>query len=251
MSKTFLKKLPVVKELLAYKHFKQNEKKCQLLQKEGVNSIKAYYRVGERLGIHFDVMFGTLLGVYRDHSFIPHDDDIDMVCDIDFLSQQLLDVLRQEGFIIERIFVTSDKKGVQLPMKYNGLTSDIYFMYKDKTDPYIRHIFIPMAIEGKDWVYSRMLNVYSVKDMYIPYTVDRVNVPFQNDTIDIVTNADNVLKALYGSDYMTPKANAHANPPVRFFSLGEKYYSCYPIDLFESSGILDSIKRDPISSENG
>ena len=215
------------------------------MQNEGLNSLKAYFRVGEKLNVHFDVMFGTLLGVYRNHSFIPHDDDIDMVCNIEHLNQQLLDALRLEGFVLDRIYVASDRKGVQLPMKYNGLTSDIYFMYDDHKDK-IKHIYIPMAFEDKDWGYSKNLNIFSVKDMMIPYVDERVRVPFCNTEIDIFSNTNEVLKSLYGKDFMTPKANAHANPPVRYFDLGEKYYSCYPIDLFEKKGMFDYIEKTPI-----
>lgn len=222
---------------------RRDEKKCELLQKEGENSLQAYYRVGNKLNIQFDVMFGTLLGAYRDHTFIHHDDDIDMVCDIKYLSKNLLDTLRDEGFYLDRIYVTSDRVGVQLPMKYNGLTSDIYFMYDDDSLPQ-KHIYIPLAIEGKDWLYSKSLNIFSVKDMYIPYANTRSKVSFRNTELEIMGNADSILKALYGEDYMVPKANAHANPPVRYFSLGEKYYTCYPIDLFENSGILDSIVKE-------
>lgn len=248
MIKTVIKKIPGVQSIIEYRNAKYNEKMCQLLQKEGQHSLEAYYRVGERLGIHFDVMFGTLLGVYRDHSFIPHDDDIDMVCNIKHLNQQLIDTLRAEGFVIERIYVASDRKGVQLPMKYNGLTSDIYFMYDDKADQEKKHIFIPLAIEGHEWGYSSKLNIFSVKDMNIPYTENRIKVPFLDKEIEIVANADNVLKTLYGNDYMTPKANAHANPPVSYYSLGEKYYTCYPIILFEENNIIKCINMEPIET---
>ena len=228
-----------------YINKKRRNKKCALLQKEGINSLNAYYRVGQILNVHFDVMFGTLLGVYRNHSFIPHDDDIDMVCDIEHLNKQFLDTLRNEGFEFDRIYVASDRKGVQLPMKYNGLTSDIYFMYNDSKDK-IKHIFIPMAFEGKDWGYSNNLNIYSVKDIIIPYVDERCKLPFCKMEIEVFSNAKEVLETIYGKDFMVPKENAHANPPVRYFDLGEKYYTCYPIDLFEESGLLNYIIKTPI-----
>lgn len=245
MIRSFIKKLPIIKSLFELRNQAYIHKACKLLQQEGNNSLAAYKRVAERLGIKFDVMFGTLLGVYRDHSFIPHDDDIDMVCDIKCLNEKLLDALREEGFKIERIYVASDKTGVQLPMKYNGLTSDIYFMYDDIASN-IKHIYIPMAYEGKDWCYSKNINIFSVKDMYIPYTDKRRFVPFYDSEIEIVANADEVLKALYGESYMVPKPNAHANPPVKYFDLGEKYYTCYPIELFEKSNLIDYINTEPI-----
>ena len=89
---------------------KDNERK--LLRQNGKAALDAYFRVGEKTGSHFDAMFGTLLGIYRDHSFIPYDDDIDMVCNIKCLNRQLIDALVNEGFLINRIYVSSDRIGV-------------------------------------------------------------------------------------------------------------------------------------------
>jgi len=228
-----------------WRNDRNTKKKCELLQKEGSNTLNAFQRVGKRLNIRFDVMFGTLLGAYREHSFIPHDDDIDMVCSIKDLNQQLFSTLREEGFELDRIYVSSDRVGVQLPMKYNGLTSDIYFMYDDVQSKK-RHIILPYAIVGKTWGYSVSHNIFSAKDIIIPYNHKRMIIPFKDTELDVVANIDEILKCLYGDDYLSPKRNAHANPPVRYFDIGEKYYTCYPIDLFEESGLIKYIKKDAI-----
>lgn len=66
------------------------KKACALLQDVGGEALQAYYDVASELSIIFVPIFGTLLGIYRNHDFIPHDDDIDMALDIRSLSDNLL-----------------------------------------------------------------------------------------------------------------------------------------------------------------
>ena len=68
------------------------------LQTVGEEALSAYYDVAKNLSINFSPMFGTLLGIYRDHNFISYDDDIDMILDIKSLSIDLLNELKNKGF---------------------------------------------------------------------------------------------------------------------------------------------------------
>ena len=168
-----------------------------------------------------------------------------MTCDIKCLSAELLSKLREHGFVIDEIYVASDGVGVQLPMKFNGLTSDIYFLY-DSSDGN-KHIILPLALEGKDWSYSAGLNIFSAKDISLPISDERTQCIIRDFEINIPSNTNDILKALYGENYMTPIEGAHANPPVRYYGLGEKYYTCFPIVLFEESGMISKIKHEIVN----
>jgi len=79
------------------------------LQTVGEEALSAYYDVAKNLSINFSPMFGTLLGIYRDHNFISYDDDIDMILDIKSLSIDLLNELKNKGFEINKISLVSTK----------------------------------------------------------------------------------------------------------------------------------------------
>ena len=211
-----------------------------LLKKVGDEALDAFFAVDAELNCQFDLMFGTLLGAYRDHGFIEHDDDLDLSCDIKYLNAEMLNALRRHGFVIERIYVSSDCKGIQLPMKYKGLTSDIYFNYLEKENNK-RHIYFPMPIPGREWYYSAKLNIFGIKDIIYPGQQGTMPWEFNGRTIYLPKNSDDMLKAFYGDNYMTPIKNAHTNPPVRYYRVTEKHYSVYPIDYFENSGMLEDI----------
>lgn len=217
----------------------QNQSK--LLFKLGVDALNRYNSVSKKLNFHFIPMFGTLLGAYRENDFIAFDDDIDMGLDIRYLSNNLIYALRDEGFEIDRIYISSNRRGVQLPMKYQGLTCDIYFLYKDND---IYHTYLPLALKDYGWTYSRKINIFRYKDVVVPYVDDFVNVPFHGKQIEIPSNSEKILARIYGEDFMIPKKNAHADPLINEISIYDKFYNCYPVDFCISNGVLDKLSLE-------
>ena len=215
------------------------KKACTLLQNVGGEALQAYYDVASELSITFIPMFGTLLGIYRNNDFIPHDDDIDMALDIRSLSDNLLISLKKHGFEFSNIFVASDFKGCQLPMKFKGLTCDIYFSYIDVGSQ--THIFLPLAITGYDWLFSSSMNLFRAKDVVVHYETSTMTWKFRNKKIKIPCNSVEILKTLYGEDFMTPKKNAHADPNVYQTPLYERNFRSIPIELCKESNFWEQI----------
>ena len=219
---------------------KRSRKKASMkLQTVGEEALSAYYDVAKNLSINFSPMFGTLLGIYRDHNFISYDDDIDMILDIKSLSIDLLNELKNKGFEINKIYVASNYKGCQLPMKFKGLTCDIYFSYIDANSR--SHVFLPLAIPGYNWSFSCDLNFFRIKDVVVPYNNTSMNWKFRNSQVEIPSNTEEIPTALYGDDFMTPKKNAHADPCMRQIPLYECNYRCFPIDFCLESKIWNGI----------
>ena len=239
IAKTFIRSILEFTGIDKIKKERKIKKACALLQDVGGEALQAYYNVASELSITFVPMFGTLLGIYRNNDFIPHDDDIDMTLNIRSLSDDLLISLKKHGFEFSNIFVASDFKGCQLPMKFKGLTCDIYFSYIDVKSQ--SHIFLPLAITGYDWLFSSNMNLFRAKDVGVPYETSTMTWKFRNKEIEIPCNSVEILKALYGEDFMTPKKNAHADPNVYQTPLYERNFRSIPIEFCKESNFWEQI----------
>lgn len=225
-----------------------DEKARRLLRENGNEALEAYKKVGEELNFSFVPLFGTLLGAYREHDFIAHDDDIDMGLNIKYLSIQLFETLIKYGFEIHDIFISSDGRGCQLPMKYKELTCDIYFLYNDNDSSY--HTYLPLSLVGHDWAYSTKINLFRYKDICFPYCEDSENAKLGKTTIAIPANTHDILTKIYGDSYMTPIKGAHADPPMNEIPVCEKSYRCLPLDFFMENGYINYLNKYNINIRN-
>lgn len=91
-------------------------------------NLKLFKTILTKNNIKFQLAYGTLLGAVREHDFISHDEDIDLVI-LEEEKQHTFDILPQliaEGFEIARY----DRRGL-LSIIRKGEYIDIYFMKSD------------------------------------------------------------------------------------------------------------------------
>lgn len=131
--------------------------------------------------LEFILFFGTLLGAVREHDFISHDEDIDIVLPITDLERfkDILFILRENGFEVVRF----ERRGFMSIMR-KGEYIDIYF-------------FTPYA---KD----RRLATCICELCEVKYINNTTQIEFQGESYTVPKESEDLLNFLYGKDWRTP-----------------------------------------------
>jgi len=152
--------------------------------------------------------FGTLLGHYRDHGFIPHDADIDFgLLQADFTKRDLLELEMQKRGYLTRL--NDDREIAFYKPQFPTLCVD-FFVFTRKGDSFVYHD----ARGDEEYEFSFPADVFD----------DLIPVKFLG-RIDawIPKGTEQFLEASYG-DWRTPKKdfhNVHDHPNVRVTTRGE------------------------------
>jgi len=155
-------------------------------QVESQDDFKFVIEELNKADIRYVVYFGTLLGFYRNQNFILHDDDIDLLIDINPESdkfKQLLKILENNDFEITRW------EGEILTIKRLGCRIDFYIV----TERLGRYT----------------CNAYTFPKKFIK---NIKNYEIFNIEVKIPNNTTECLVHLYGETWVTPISNFSASP---------------------------------------
>lgn len=184
---------------------KLHEKKVEAaMDAYGVEALDKIYHAVKANGANIWFEYGTLLGAYREHGFIPYDYDIDLGMYADHFTPELERDLFNEGFLIKRYFYKvanqdpSNRVKTELTLIYKNVSIDIFFYFT----------------EGENrvgYVYNNILwgKEFSSKNIMAPIVTRLPNAPlkeidFLGIKFEIPQNTEECLETLYGKTFMTP-----------------------------------------------
>lgn len=209
LDKTFIGKLYESKIAQKVPLFKQNylHKVMQSrLQAYGLYCLDTIYNICKANEVKVWFEFGSMLGAYREHGFIPFDFDIDIGMYEEDLTEEIIRDLYNCGFKISRLFYqvsNSDihhKKLTEITLDYKGLKIDI-FLNSIKQNKRILYVYNDSL--GQDNVKK---NIFGVRRFILPIA-DIMECRFLGITFGIPQNAKECLSYYYGEDFMTPIKN--------------------------------------------
>lgn len=166
------------------------------------------YVVDDVLGKYeypFWLNYGTLLGAYRDHDFIKHDNDLDIGMYWKD-RQNVKELLIGAGLKLLSIITYGDPdapESSEYRFEYNGVYIDInFYTVKDG----VATTYNPLFYSNKD---------YNIMGEAIPVKVEKVDSPFTGlkkvffvgREFYVPKNTKEYLIANYGENFMTPVSN--------------------------------------------
>ena len=163
--------------------------------------IAKFAHIAERLNVNYSLMYGTLLGSYREHGFIRHDDDIDIAVYRPAMTLELIEEMEKVGFLFSHSMLTDDGTRMHVAFRYKGVKFDLY-SYNIDVESSMATSCVPRPIDG-DWPLSKQLKKARVLNMNFPYSGFQT-IRFEGTNVTIWANANEVLSINYGADFMTP-----------------------------------------------
>lgn len=161
--------------------------------------LQAGKRALDSIGMPFHLHFGTALGAHREHSFIEHDDDID-VCVFHWDAntpakrQAITDAMLKEGFEVKHVLGRLDR-GMELAFRKNGIGFDIFWIYEGEYRGEKYYIVSSYFGRCNDFKYQTC--VFGAR----PYKLQRIR--FLGEVYQVVPQS--TLVDTYGEDWRVPK----------------------------------------------
>ena len=164
-----------------------NNTRC-LNQDDAKSLLLDVKEVFDKNGMEFFLVFGTLLGAYRENNFIKHDTDIDIAVIGDGAEDAIDELIKNGRFSDKNI---KSFKNRNFSLFRDNILLDIY--------PFVEN-------EGGYRSKLGWKNNYRLSMDYFPL----VDIEFLGENFKTVNNIEKYLESKYGKDWRIPKKFAHA-----------------------------------------
>lgn len=159
--------------------------------------------ISKETGISIWPEFGSVLGAYREHSFISFDPDIDLGILSENYSEKLLDKFLMHGCKVQRkLYLVKDNHPsdlLELSLNYKGLVFDIFLSYLDAFEVNKRRLYVSYS------KLDEINNTYKLKYYSVEYHPESsTNVQINNIGMNFPGDVRSYLEAIYGNNFMTP-----------------------------------------------
>lgn len=212
----------------------------KILNRYGLNALSKFDEIIRKHDKKYWLCFGTLLGAYREHTFIKHDDDIDIgMFDVD-ITVPLIEDLIEAGFTFRYVFVENHYKGIHVSFYYKDLTFDIYSFHLSEDRKNMLG-FVVWASDN-DWNKISIMGRANVYRVRVPYKGVK-DISFMGLKLMVPQNDEELLKTLYGESFMTPIPGYKAKPNNNVYN--EDPRECYA-DIFQLAYFADLKKSGKI-----
>lgn len=199
-------KLGIYKKIVECVNRIKFEIQSRRIRKNGLQMLDAANKVFCQMHVQAFLMYGVLLGAYRDKGFISYDSDIDLGLLADEVPENLHEKMTEAGFQLCRQCVFSDGKVFEETYFYKKLQLDIFYYFQEGDDYYS---IIARKHEFKEWKEANATDGFPCDRSYVPVSDFELR-DFLGLKVYMPVKTDEWLRALYSDSYMTPIKNWNA-----------------------------------------
>jgi len=186
------------KTILRYKKYKLNKN----FNKHSKFVLEQFNKALTELNIPYWLVYGTLLGLYRNGKFIEHDDDIDVGLFLNYYSKDIRVVLNKYGFrLVREILIDNGEYGREDTYNLQGIDIDLF--YFNKREEYFKvHDF--KNEDNKSWSKTIQDKGGLIVRERTFEQFDITYIDFLDSKYPIPNNTHKHLASVYGEDFLTP-----------------------------------------------
>ena len=174
------------------------------MKKDGLRMLKAADEAVGGSGVRPFLIFGSLLGAYRDHGFISYDPDIDLAVVDDGTLPDMAALLGRNGFeLIRQIYFRDDNTMLEETYRYGKLQLDIFRMFPVGDDLYV---YCARRHEFKDWKEANASDGFPCVHYHVP-NCEFHRQDFLGLKVYMPDLTDRWLRDIFSDTYMTPIRN--------------------------------------------
>lgn len=222
----------VIKSTIFYKNYKKRRDRIKsqrveylrrFFHEESEEMLRSFSNALNKAGIKFWLEFGTLLGYYREHGFIPHDFDIDTGTYYENINA-VKSALESAGFKLVREYEVLNDGGIEQCYLYKHTTIDVFYFRKEGDVMYCNSFYPLPSYDMSKKKYVNRVVPFGVKRIEVPY-MDYIPAIFMNCNVFVPKDTDRYLRTHYGDDYMIPNPkydNKKDSTNITWYSYEEK-----------------------------
>lgn len=215
--------LGIYQQMMKLDNKREMRKQNRAFSQYGLEALDHATQVAYQQGVELFLAFGTLLGAYRNHGFIPYDCDLDTGMLGSSRSDAFLNAMRQAGFKHLRQYYVGDTGRIcEDKFEYHGVHIDVHYFYPNGNGGIFADLCLPH--ETKDWRTANREDGFPAIIRTVPESTFS-----QQDFLGIKCfmpdRVEEWLKSLYGDHFMTPDPKwSMSDHKKRSQSRGERLY---------------------------